>query len=141
MRTLALLLLVGSVLASPLLEDGSPIHMPISDEFEEVAAPILYELVEKRGNNFQPWTGKRNYEPWRGKRSSGHTDQGEQAIVGQPQPRFYSQNGKFSKGYQPWLGRRKKDDETHDYMWSRLKKNQSYQWSRIRRNQYNWGRL
>jgi hypothetical protein len=51
-------------------------HMPISDEFEEDAAPILYELVEKRGTNFQPWTGKRNYEPWRGKRSSGHTDQG-----------------------------------------------------------------
>ena len=50
--------------------------MPISDEFEEITAPILYELVEKRGNNFQPWTGKRNYEPWRGKRSSGHTEQG-----------------------------------------------------------------
>ena len=45
--------------------------MPISDEFEEIAAPILYELVEKRGNNFQPWTGRQNYEPWRGKRSSG----------------------------------------------------------------------
>ena len=50
--------------------------MPISDELEEVADPIFYELVEKRGTNFQPWTGKRNYEPWRGKRSSGHTDQG-----------------------------------------------------------------
>merc|ERR1719464_378071 len=108
MRTLALLLLVGSVLASPLPEDGSPVDMP-----------IRYEFVEKRGNNFQPWTGKRNYEPWRGKRSSGHTDQ----------------------GYQPWLGRRKKDDENHDYMWSRLKKNQGYQWSRMRRNQYQWGRL
>ena len=52
------------------------VDMPISDELEEVAAPIFYELVEKRGTNFQPWTGKRNYEPWRGKRSSGHTDQG-----------------------------------------------------------------
>ena len=57
------------------------VDMPISDEFEEITAPILYELVEKRGNNFQPWTGKRNYEPWRGKRSgtqrsSGNTDQG-----------------------------------------------------------------
>jgi hypothetical protein len=52
------------------------VDMPISDELEEVAAPILYELVEKRGNNFQPWTGKRNYEPWRGKRLFGHTMQG-----------------------------------------------------------------
>ena len=52
------------------------VDMPISDEFDEVATPIIYELVEKRGNNFQPWTGKRNYEPWRGKRTSGHTDQG-----------------------------------------------------------------
>ena len=50
--------------------------MPISDESDEVATPIIYEMVEKRGNNFQPWTGKRNYEPWRGKRTSGHTDQG-----------------------------------------------------------------
>ena len=56
--------------------------MPINDELEEIAAPILYELVEKRGNSFQPWTGKRNYEPWRGKRSSGHTDQGNQNTLG-----------------------------------------------------------
>jgi len=119
MRILALLLLVGVALASPLPEDRDS-DIPINEGFEEVAAPIVYELVEKRSNNFQPWNGKRNYEPWRGKRD-GSTD----------------------KGYQPWLGRRKKDDQTNDYMWSRLKKNQGtgYQWSRMRKNQYQWGRL
>merc|ERR1712018_612647 len=70
--------------------------------------------------------------------------------------RLFKREAETNTGYQPWLGRKKRNDpeafsddknyedyifKRNQYQWSRMKKNSQYQWSRMRRSPYLWNRI